>query len=744
MDPTEPRTNYPRTGLRRPNYGLMQRHTPQKFSSASHVARRRIVVDENLFETLHQTHFGVDVNTGINSGRNSIGTHNGGRNSIGNHNGGNFINSSQESVESEGEIQPIENPVGTSNQHLKATPLKALADANQARVNKLISEANRRGRAGRDRHSPMGILKMLSRIPGFNPPPPPVPDREPIPGSSNWRKLTPKSQRTTFIQIPDDLSNPFSDSSIRDGSLSIGRNSYSSNISKGRLSGFPSAEELRGDDITRLWEDQMDQTRSTFGLLEDGDTRELNIIQGDIADPFIDSAAVRDGPSYIGDITITSQRGFEQNQAQQGQEQRQHQEGANPDSLQVTPVMDENGYLDVSVTSNSMSLLTSGSSASKVQGQLMRQEVIMMDGTVVDLQQEQLDIDMEDGWEDIPDNELTGHGEQQHGSDQQQHDSDQQQQRQHNDGPMLDDMPTDREVTAEDDEMNRVSQDPVDEIVDSGNQATMDEVPQDEGGLDVNAEMNDEQQTPTEESLREKSQDLVMEDQQEQDSEQVDEVTNDQDQMQPDEVLDDQAPAPEEDLQQGYEDDYMNANGEDRVEETEQDEQRDNEDGYANDEEHIEQAEYDGRHGESGVNFFDDFPSELGIMSNGEVLPTSAPAPKKVVKLSRTGIPVPSMPPPLQKQLVRTFSRARISREAMAVIMEGSHLFFEQAASDLAAYAQHAGRRIIDESDVECLMERLRITNDKVSMESLLQRYLPRELRDKVLYPDDIQYFRRR
>ncbi len=72
-----------------------------------------------------------------------------------------------------------------------------------------------------------------------------------------------------------------------------------------------------------------------------------------------------------------------------------------------------------------------------------------------------------------------------------------------------------------------------------------------------------------------------------------------------------------------------------------------------------------------------------------------------------------------------------------------SHQFLEQASNDLAAYAEHAGRRTIDESDVELLMDRLRLTNDKVSLESLLHRYLPRELRDKVLFPDEMQRFRR-
>ncbi|KAI8352324.1 hypothetical protein B0O80DRAFT_454276 [Mortierella sp. GBAus27b] len=65
--------------------------------------------------------------------------------------------------------------------------------------------------------------------------------------------------------------------------------------------------------------------------------------------------------------------------------------------------------------------------------------------------------------------------------------------------------------------------------------------------------------------------------------------------------------------------------------------------------------------------------------------------------------------------------------------------FFEQAVHDLAVYAKHSDRNTINETDVECLMKRLRITSDNVSVESLMQRYLPRELCDKVLFPGPIQ-----
>lgn len=59
------------------------------------------------------------------------------------------------------------------------------------------------------------------------------------------------------------------------------------------------------------------------------------------------------------------------------------------------------------------------------------------------------------------------------------------------------------------------------------------------------------------------------------------------------------------------------------------------EDGYMNvhEEDHIEQQEHDEQHGKAGVEYFDDFPSELGIMSNGNILRTSAPPkPRRIVK----------------------------------------------------------------------------------------------------------------
>ncbi|KAF9358722.1 hypothetical protein BGX26_001061 [Mortierella sp. AD094] len=683
-----PRANQPRTGLRRPNYGPMQQRVLKKFPTTPHVTKRRTILDDSVLEALHQTHIGPQPASSSGSG------------SGGGSGGGDGRN---ESVEQVDENNPHERQFSlttndnqnwtavqdvpaiqympqtpqresrtfviapgsgrrtprrrsrSSMQNLRTTPLKALADANQARVNRLISEANRRGRVGRDKHSPMGILRLLSRIPGFNPPPQSLPDRQPIPGSANWRKLTPKSSRTNHIQIPDDPANPFSVRANND-------TRHSSHLSSSRLERDPlsSAERrayekfrdqnpfLDPDDFNRLWEDELGVTREggrfsfgvgasggNYALTEDGDTRDFTVVQGDIADPFANPEGIEERSLHIGDITNTSQHGF----------------------------LAENN--------------------------------------------------MDDGWEDIldddndPNSSTAQHQtlETAHYEDVEMNLRGEDQAMTENNLNVSDQGLVDRVIPLED--RTRDSK------LDGGDQVL------------VGDATNEENQVADKEELN-RGDMVIPEDGQQSDNENLDRedmaIQEDRQQLDNEDLNREDVAAPEDEQQLDYEDGYMNVNEED----------------------HIEQQEHDEQQDRPGIHYFDDFPSELGIMSSGNVLPTSLPAPKKTVRLSAAGIPIPSMPTTLQKQLVNTFSRSRVSQEAMAIILEGSHQFFEQAANDLAAYAEHAGRKTIDESDVECLMKRLRITNEKVSIESLLQRYLPRELRDKVLYPEDMQHFRRR
>ncbi|KAL2065427.1 hypothetical protein VTL71DRAFT_3097 [Oculimacula yallundae] len=107
---------------------------------------------------------------------------------------------------------------------------------------------------------------------------------------------------------------------------------------------------------------------------------------------------------------------------------------------------------------------------------------------------------------------------------------------------------------------------------------------------------------------------------------------------------------------------------------------------------------------------------------------------KKKVKLSKYGIQYPSLPTGVVKKLATTYARtsgnskAKINKETLDAIMQASDWFFEQVSDSLGAYANHAGRKTIDESDILALMARQRQTNATTTPFSLAQRYLPREL----------------
>jgi histone H3/H4 len=85
---------------------------------------------------------------------------------------------------------------------------------------------------------------------------------------------------------------------------------------------------------------------------------------------------------------------------------------------------------------------------------------------------------------------------------------------------------------------------------------------------------------------------------------------------------------------------------------------------------------------------------------------------KKKLKVSKHGIQYPSLPAGVVKKLATTFARttgnrkAKINKEALEAIMQASDWFFEQVSDDLGAYAKHAGRKTIDESDIVTLMAR--------------------------------------
>ncbi|KAH7200228.1 centromere kinetochore component CENP-T-domain-containing protein [Fusarium oxysporum] len=85
---------------------------------------------------------------------------------------------------------------------------------------------------------------------------------------------------------------------------------------------------------------------------------------------------------------------------------------------------------------------------------------------------------------------------------------------------------------------------------------------------------------------------------------------------------------------------------------------------------------------------------------------------KKRKRVSQHGIEYPSLPPAFVKRVAQTalqssgLSNQRLSAETLDALIQSSEWFFEQLGDDLGAYADHAKRRTIEESDVFTLMKR--------------------------------------
>ncbi|KAI3321492.1 hypothetical protein HD806DRAFT_154156 [Xylariaceae sp. AK1471] len=125
---------------------------------------------------------------------------------------------------------------------------------------------------------------------------------------------------------------------------------------------------------------------------------------------------------------------------------------------------------------------------------------------------------------------------------------------------------------------------------------------------------------------------------------------------------------------------------------------------------------------------------------------TTNSAPKRVgkrklgKKISRHGIEYPSLPPNVVKRLATTLAKTaglkgKISPDTLDEMMQATDWFFEQLGDSLSAYAKHAGRNTINDSDIITLMRRQRQTSASTTPFSLAQRHLPRELLQELRMP---------
>jgi histone H3/H4 len=84
---------------------------------------------------------------------------------------------------------------------------------------------------------------------------------------------------------------------------------------------------------------------------------------------------------------------------------------------------------------------------------------------------------------------------------------------------------------------------------------------------------------------------------------------------------------------------------------------------------------------------------------------------RKELRVSRYGLDYPSFPAASVKKLAMGLmqsrgSKGKISKDTLDVLVQTTDDFFEQIGGDLAVYAQHGGRKVIEESDVIALMKR--------------------------------------
>ncbi|KAK7417010.1 hypothetical protein QQZ08_011808 [Neonectria magnoliae] len=114
---------------------------------------------------------------------------------------------------------------------------------------------------------------------------------------------------------------------------------------------------------------------------------------------------------------------------------------------------------------------------------------------------------------------------------------------------------------------------------------------------------------------------------------------------------------------------------------------------------------------------------------------------KKQKRISKHGIEYPALPTSFVKRVAQTslqssgLSNQRISADTLEALTQASEWFFEQLGDDLGAYADHAKRKTVEESDVVTLMKRQRQIGSRATMFFLAQRHLPRELLQELRMP---------
>lgn len=78
----------------------------------------------------------------------------------------------------------------------------------------------------------------------------------------------------------------------------------------------------------------------------------------------------------------------------------------------------------------------------------------------------------------------------------------------------------------------------------------------------------------------------------------------------------------------------------------------------------------------------------------------------RVLRQSAYGIEYPPLPSAMIRKLATHLAASKVSKDTLRAISEVSDLFFRQTSDSLCAFANHAGRKTIDDADALQLMLR--------------------------------------
>jgi len=93
----------------------------------------------------------------------------------------------------------------------------------------------------------------------------------------------------------------------------------------------------------------------------------------------------------------------------------------------------------------------------------------------------------------------------------------------------------------------------------------------------------------------------------------------------------------------------------------------------------------------------------------------------------------PHLPQTFVKKSFDSFNKMKISNDVYNEIKKGSQLFFQQVVDNLASSVVKSKRKTILKKDLELLLKRQGIVNEKQSLEDLVHQYLPRELIEEII-----------